>query len=226
MPHTHSHIDGKCYPSVTEIISAAPKPWLEKWKTRNPVWAPKKTALANVIGTEFHRCVEQIMAGRSYEIRVYKERVTKMLARFNEWFAVTDVAPYANEMKVYSHKHKYQGTFDMVAEINGVPMIVDFKSSAKISDNMGLQVAAYAYAYYEMTGLMLKRGLVVLVTKDKQKIKRRYKTEDGVRTFKRIKIQEHKLDVREFEVNDEVFAKFLQLRDEFVAFPCPFLVTK
>lgn len=223
MPHVHSHIDGKCYPSVTEIIHAAPKPWLDKWKARNPVWAPKKTELSNKIGTEFHRCLEEMMKGQEPKPKVYIKRVERMIESFNNWFNVTDVAPYANEMKVYSHVHKYQGTFDMVAEINGVQMMVDFKSSSKISDDMGLQLAAYAYAYHEMTGLMLKKGLIVLVTKDKQKIKRQYKTIDGVRTFKRVKVPGFKLSVQEFEVTQEMFDKFKQLRDEYVEFPCPFL---
>lgn len=222
MPHTHSHIDGLCYPSVTEILHAAPKPWLDKWLLKNPVWGPKKTAAANKIGTEFHRCVELKMLGKEAKPQICIPRITKMLARFDEWFAVNQVAPYGNEMKVYSKKHRYQGTFDMAAEINGVPMLVDFKSSAQIGDEMALQVAAYAYAYFEMTGVMLKKGLIVLVTKDRQKIKRRYKTENGVRTVKRVKIPEHKLDVREFEVNEELFQKFLQLREELVELPCPY----
>jgi len=226
LPHVHSHIDGKCYPSVTEIIHAGPKPWLEKWVARNPVWAPKKTTLSNKIGTEFHRCLEQVMKGQTPVPQAYIPRIKRMLQSFDSWFAVTDVSPYATEMKVYSHKHKYQGTFDMVAEINGVPMIVDFKSSSKISDDMGIQLAAYAYAYHEMTGLMLNTGLIVLVTKDKEKVKRQYKTVDGVRTFKRVKIKGFKLDVREFKIEESLFEKFKQLRDEYVEFPCPFLGAK
>lgn len=201
MPHDHSHIDDKCYPSVTEIIHAGPKPWLDKWKVKVGIArAERKLKLSNMIGTEFHRCIELIMKGQKPNPKC--PRVKGMLKSFDKWFAVTDVAPYACEMKVYSHKWKYQGTFDMVGEINGVPLIVDYKSSSQISEDMGLQLVAYAVAYEEMTGLKLTKGLIVLVKKDKPNFR---------------------LITKEFEMTDKLFAKFLQKRDEYVEFPCPLL---
>jgi hypothetical protein len=122
--------------------------------------------LSNLIGTEFHRCAEMVMQGKAPNPRC--NRVAAMMKTFDsEWFSVTEVAPYQTEMKVWSDRYRYQGTLDLVAELNLVPTLIDFKSSARINDDMGMQLAAYAEAYKEITGVEIKQGLIVCVSKDK-----------------------------------------------------------
>lgn len=201
MPHEHSHIDGKCYPSVTEVIYSQPKPWLQKWYDKYGIdRCERKTALSNLIGTEFHRCAEIITQGNVPEPRC--PRVVKMLPSFMQWFNNVQLAPFATEMKVYSHKHGYQGTLDLVGEVDGKLYIVDYKSSAGIKEDMGLQLAAYARAYGEMTGVLPKLGKIVLVKKDKP---------------------DFQLVTKDFELTDKLFDKFLRIKDEMVKFPCPYL---
>jgi ATP-dependent exoDNAse (exonuclease V) beta subunit len=202
MPHTHEHIDGECYPSVTEIIHSQPTPWLDKWKAKyGEERCERKLKLANQIGTEFHRCVEEIMTGKTPEPKIFKPRVSGMLKSFKTWFDSVQVAPYANEMKVYSRKYRYQGTFDMLGEIDGKLYIVDYKSSSQIQESMGMQLAAYGYAYAEMTNVLTPVGKIVLVKKDKP---------------------DFRLMTKDFEITKKLFDKFLQLREELVELPCPF----
>lgn len=202
MPHEHSHIDGECYPSVTEIIHSRPRPWLDKWIAKyGEVRTSRKTKLSNIIGTEFHRCVEEITQGKVPAPQVFVPRVTGMLKSFNQWFDTVQVAPYATEMKVYSKKHRYQGTFDMIGEVDGFLFIVDYKSSSGMNEDMGLQLAAYAYAYHEMTGVCPEKGKIVLVKKDKP---------------------DFKLMVKDWIITPKLFDKFLQLREELVELPCPY----
>jgi hypothetical protein len=201
MAHEHSHIDGKCYPSVTEIIYSQPKPWLDKWYAKyGQARCERKTAIANKIGTEFHRCAEVISQGNVPDTKC--PRVLKMLPRVHEWLSNVQLAPYATEMKVYSNKHGYQGTLDLVGEVDGKLYIVDYKSSAGIKEDMGLQLVAYAKAYGEMTGVYPALGKIVLVKKDKP---------------------DFRLVTKDFELTDKLFDKFLRIKDEMVKFPCPYL---
>lgn len=200
MPHEHSHIDGKCYPSVTEIIYSQPKPWLQKWYDKYGIdRCERKTYLSNLIGTEFHRCAELFTQGNI--VQTPCPRVKRMLPSFLQWFDSVQIAPYATEMKVYSHKHRYQGTLDFVGEIDGEVFLVDYKSSSKINDDMALQLVAYARAYGEMTGVTPKKGKIVLVKKDKPKFQ---------------------LMTKDFDLTDKLFDKFLRIREEMVEFPCPY----
>lgn len=203
MPHIHNHIDGLCFPSVTEIIHSGPKPWLDKWKAKyGEARCERKLKLSNMIGTEFHRCVEEITQGKTPEPRC--PRVKKMLNSFNTWFDSVQVAPYETELKVYSKVHKYQGTLDMIGEVDGLLYLVDYKSSSSISSTMPLQLSAYAKAYEEMTGKVVTNGLIVLVKKAKPSFP---------------------LVIKKYTLDDSVFEKFLRLREEFVEMPCPFAVT-
>ncbi len=202
MPHSHDHIDGKCDPSVTEIIHSQPKPFLEKWRMKyGDRLCDKKLEWSNLIGTDYHRCVEEITQGK-VPIPRYK-RVKGMINTFNrDWFSVTAVAPYGTEMKVYSRKYGFQGTLDFVGEINHTPKVLDHKSSSGINEDMGMQLAAYAQAYYEMTGFKFKIGEIILVKKKKPHFK---------------------LVTKEFDLTKKKYLKnFLQLREELVELPCPY----
>ena len=200
IPHIHNHIDGLCLPSVTEIIHSQPMPWLDKWKAKVGVErAERKLKLSNMIGTEFHRCVEEITKGIVPVPRC--PRVVGMLKTFNKWFDSVQVAPYETELKVYSKKYRYQGTLDMIGEIDGVLFLVDYKSSSGISSSMGLQLAAYAEAYKEMTSKQIDLGKIVLVKKEKPSFP---------------------LVIKDYSLEKSLFDKFLRLREEFVDGPCPF----
>ncbi len=62
--------------------------------------------------------------------------------------------------------------------------------------DMALQLSAYARAYEEMTGVKLKRGIIVLVSKDKPK---------------------HKLTVKEYKLDKLKFREFLQRKKDMEA---------
>lgn len=168
MPHTEHYIDGVWYPSVTTILGDRPKPWLDKWYAENPVWAPRKTACANAIGTRFHVVAERLAKGE-FVYDAFPRRLQGMLERFEEWVQMSGVKIKESELHVVSKGHKYAGTFDAVGYLPGSKKLVlfDWKTSAGIYPDMELQLAAYAQAYKEQTGVEIKKGVIVLVSKDK-----------------------------------------------------------
>ncbi len=187
-------IDGIRYPSVTEILSAGPKPWLDRWHKKWGVLADRKLAACNAIGDDFDATATDYVNGI---IRISDHRrVLSMMNSFVEQF----IEPYefiaeAVQNHVVSPTHRYHGTFDAVGYIKGKPelCLFDWKTNAAIYPDMSLQLAAYAVAYEEQTGLKMKKGYIVHVSKDKPN---------------------HKVIIKEYKLNKQLRQHFLlRLKD-------------
>ena len=197
MPHSHDHIDGECYPSVTEITGSKPKPWLKKWRAKlGEEAADAVVAVANLFGTRFHSGIEKLL--RREDVREDDPHVWGALARIEAWIDENCPHPLMLEVKVWSKLHRYQGTLDCVCLLLGILVIVDWKSSKRIYPDMVLQLVAYARALFEMTGIVIKRGLIVRVAK----------------------FPPYRLESKWFDLTDEVFNEFLELRKEYGERPC------
>lgn len=204
MPHVETFINGTWYPSVSTIIGAMPKPWLEAWKDKWGLLADRKTRIANAIGTEFHRCVESWINHGKYTILPpvadsvsmpsTMHRIDGMMQSFLAWERSVVGIIHDTERKVISLKHAYSGTLDAVGTIDERLMLLDWKTSSRIYDDMAMQLSAYANAYHEETGLLIKNGMIVCVSKDKP---------------------HHRLTIKEFRLGKRVFNKFLKLRRMF-----------
>lgn len=196
MPHTETYIDGIWYPSVTTILNVKPKPWLNAWYMKWGSKAARKTALANEIGTAFHKEVEKYINVGEYareSQKVYR-RIYGMMVSFRDWAINADGIIDQTELKVISRLYRYSGTLDAVGTFEGTPTVFDWKTSSRIYDDMDLQLAAYAQAYKEMTGIDIKQGMIVHVSKDKPSFK---------------------LTTKTFKLGKRVFNKFLKLRGQF-----------
>lgn len=79
----------------------------------------------------------------------YTMRALNSVAAFLTWYYENDVEFIVAEQKVYSLEYNYSGTFDLLALVNGVLTIVDFKTSKDIYENYYIQGAAYVHAYHE-----------------------------------------------------------------------------
>ena len=66
----------------------------------------------------------------------------------------------------YSTAHGFVGTLDGLATRNGLPVVLDWKTSNGLWPEMRLQVAAYALALSEMDGRTLDEAWIVRFNKD------------------------------------------------------------
>jgi CRISPR/Cas system-associated exonuclease Cas4 (RecB family) len=199
MPHVESFIDGVWYPSVSTIIGATPKPWLQAWRDKWGDLATRKMEIAAAVGTAFHDCVEQYLDTGGFTVRIDKyascvPRVMGMMESFIEWALSIDGIIEHTEMKVISKLYRYSGTFDAIGVIEGTDVILDWKTGSKIYPEMDLQLAAYAQAYKEEKGTNIKHGVIVHVSKDKPR---------------------YKVTVKGFKLGKRVLNKFLVLREMF-----------
>lgn len=193
MPHKAHSVNGEYYPSVTEILNGKPKPWLDAWKAKWGVWADRKVKAATDIGTDFHKSIEDV----NYIVKTL--RTARMSENFWQWAANKGLKVKASELHVVSEMYQYHGTFDAVGYLKDKPKtlcLFDWKTSSGIYPDMGLQLAAYAQAYKEQTGIEIKRGIIVHVSKDKP---------------------HHKVTVKEYTLGKRLFKKFVKRKMEFDA---------
>jgi len=117
-------------------------------------------------GTLVHQWAEDFIKGRNPRIPNDDEQVRNGIQAFLKWVNDTDIEFIESELPVYSLKYEYAGILDLEAKINKKRVIVDFKTSKGIYNDMRYQVAAYQNAREEMTGNTY--GNRILVRFDKE----------------------------------------------------------
>jgi len=129
-------------------------------------WANKRFAAgAANIGSIVHDYAEK----RLYDAKI--EMPANAQARhgaeaFDAWLSQHRVEPYEIERCCLSSKHWYVGTADLLANIDGVLTIADFKSSKSIYDEVLLQLAAYQKALEEELGCQIEQRMVIRFDKE------------------------------------------------------------
>ena len=78
---------------------------------------------------------------------------------------------HALEGSLYSKQLGVAGTVDCIAEYDGELAVIDFKTSAKPKprdwiDGYFVQAAAYACMYYELTGISVKKLVIIMTCED------------------------------------------------------------
>lgn len=124
---THTYmIDGRIVPSVTQVLGdLLPGYHASEWHMQR--------------GTAMHACAAMIAQGVEFS---HDPQLDGRVASLRAFFR--DVRPkvMAVEQQLYSQAFLYAGTCDMVCEIDGRKMVVDWKST--IAPAAKWQLAAYA----------------------------------------------------------------------------------
>ena len=145
--------DGNEYPSVTTVLGAtADKSGLERWRQdMGEAVADYISDEAKRIGTAAHRGIERRLLGLPRQKMpllawAHLQMMEPLLARVGK--------VQATEEGIYSDSLGLAGTVDCVAEYNGLPCVIDFKTGASnkkkewIADYF-LQVTAYCIMWNE-----------------------------------------------------------------------------
>ena len=96
------------------------------------------------LGTRVHRAVELYLRGEDCDLT----GIERLFSAFLDWrFSWDQFEPLATEVMTYdpdiSH---YAGTADIIARLNERVWLIDLKTSPRIYDEYGMQLAAYRYA--------------------------------------------------------------------------------
>lgn len=126
-------------------------------------------AKAGDIGTQIHVLIEWNLRrslGQTVgpEPRVVEDATWAFMA-FEDWAASAALKPLLIEQQVWSRTHRYAGTMDLLAEVNGQVTLVDFKSGKAVYGEAHLQNVAYQVALAEMGHATAEAGLILRLPK-------------------------------------------------------------
>jgi len=162
------------YPSITTVLGVRKdkQKGLQEWRNRvgNDV-ANHIMRTAASRGTAVHHMCEDFLNNIE---------VTQEGRDFLPWCLFSQLKPtlessinkiYAQECGLWSEKYRVAGRVDCIAEYNGIPSIIDFKTSrSERKDDYNLeyyiQASAYAEMFEERTGIEINQIVILVVTED------------------------------------------------------------
>lgn len=156
--------------SITSVISHYKKDFFNKWRQRIGVEeADKITRQATSRGTDMHTLVE------NYLYNIPELPKVQPLSQHLFYLAKPTLDRinniYALEGSLYSEYLGIAGTVDCIAEFDGELSIIDFKTSKKPKprewiDGYFVQCCAYACMLHELTGLSVKKFVIIMACED------------------------------------------------------------
>jgi genome maintenance exonuclease 1 len=151
--------------SITSVTSHKNRQFFAKWRKKvGEEEADKITRQATSRGTDMHTLVEHLLKNEDLpEVQPLSQFLFKIakpdLNRINNIHAL--------ESSLYSKILGVAGTVDCIAEFDGELAIIDFKTSKKPKprewiEHYFVQCAAYACMFYELTGIPVKKLVIIM----------------------------------------------------------------
>jgi hypothetical protein len=153
--------DGKRIPGCTTIIKCLDDSeglifWAGQLGLQGIDYRTVRDAAANA-GTLAHDLIEAEIRGWPAPACDDEEQMRKasnVLKRFKEWHEQTKAVIESHERPMVSEKHRFGGTPDAVATINGRRVLLDWKSSNSVRAPYLAQLGGYAILLEECEGWM------------------------------------------------------------------------
>jgi hypothetical protein len=160
-------------PSISTVLSdGSDNSWLEEWKQRvGEEEAERVSRISKQTGTQLHKLTENYLNNikettTDDEVKFFTPMV---LARFQLFKPLLNRISNirCQERMMGSIKIGIAGTVDCIADWDGVPSIIDFKTSKrkkKIEDIQSYlaQATAYAIMFYECTGIRISQIVIIM----------------------------------------------------------------
>ena len=155
--------------SITSVTSLHNRHIFENWRKKiGEEEANKINRQATSRGTDMHSLVENYL--NNSELPNVQD-LSKFLFKIskNKLDNINNI--HALESSLYSKFLGIAGTVDCIAEYNGELAIIDFKTSKKSKprkwiEHYFVQCAAYACMFYEVTGITVKKLVILMACED------------------------------------------------------------
>ena len=160
--------EGNRYRSVTTFLGSLPKePYLIEWAARvGETYANKIKSQGANRGSRLHNNVENYLLGNEV---VINNPLDKML--------FSNLVPFLNridniiamEAPLYSDELQLAGRCDLIATVDSIPYIIDFKTATQqkeIPKEYWLQTTAYSIMFAERTGINIPRLCIAASSDD------------------------------------------------------------
>ena len=141
-------VDDIWYPRVTSILDIKAKPALYKYYASLPDFETGEAIKIKSAeeGTLVHETVEAIL---KKEPVVIPDAIKPAISAFMDFYGRNEFIAHKTEERLISKKHRYAGTMDVLAELNGKLGVLDIKTSMAIYRDYSIQTSAYVEALKE-----------------------------------------------------------------------------
>ena len=156
--------------SITSVTSFWNREKFAKWRKKiGEDKANEITRKATSRGTDTHTLIEHYLLNEETLPKV--QPISDFLYKIAKPTLNNIDNIHALEGSLYSKQLGVAGTVDCIAEYDGELAVIDFKTSAKPKprdwiDGYFVQAAAYACMYYELTGISVKKLVIIMTCED------------------------------------------------------------
>ena len=194
--------NGKKLVSITSVISHYNREIFREWRAKvGEKEANKVTKQATSRGTDMHTLAEYYLKNSKLpSVQPLSEMLFKQAKPTLD--KIDNI--HAQEQSLFSYQLGVAGSVDCIAEYEGELAIIDFKTAKKPKpkkwvDHHFVQCAAYGCMLYEMTGIMVKKFVIIMSCEDGEVVvyeeydKRKYINllSEYIREFVQFKLQEY-----------------------------------
>ena len=171
---TYIDPDGNRYPSITTVLSILNEEELAAWRKRvGDTEANKIGNRAAARGTQVHNIIEKYLLNE--DISDFLPYVRQSLSNIRSILDEHITTIYGLEVPLYSRHLGVAGRCDCIALFDGVPTIVDFKTSRRPKKhekipNYFAQMAGYAVMWEERTGMPITNTVIIMDVDDHEPI--------------------------------------------------------
>ena len=190
--------------SITSVISYINRQIFIDWRKKvGAEEADKITRKATSRGTDYHTLAENHLDNKEFEHGTVQPLAEFLFLQSKDKLDSIDNV-HALESSLYSLELGIAGTVDCIAEHDGELAVIDFKTSKKPKprewiDHYFVQCAAYACMLFEMTGIMVKKFVIIMSCENGECViyeeydKRKYINllSDYIRGFVEFKLQDY-----------------------------------
>ena len=176
-------IDDKWMPSVTTVVGHQSKHGILAWQKRVGFAEAEKIRRSSAWrGTQYHNLVEKYLKNELEENKESQGLPVYLFRSARETLnRISNI--HAIEAPLFSRTLGVAGRVDCIAEFDGELAIIDFKTTKNLKkvehlEKFFVQEAAYAYMYYELTGIEVDKLVTLSVAEDgSMQVEQRYDKE-------------------------------------------------
>jgi len=164
--------DGSRYPSITTVLSILSEDAIAAWRKRvGDDEANKIGRRASGRGTLVHSIVERYL--KNEDTNEFLPHIRQSLENLRPILDERIGTIYGLEVPLYSVHLGLAGRVDCVAEFDGVPSIIDFKTSRRVKKHENIsgyfaQMAGYAVMWEERTNRPITNTVVIMDVDDNE----------------------------------------------------------
>tara|TARA_B100000902_G_scaffold71744_1_gene77173 strand:- start:676 stop:1344 length:669 start_codon:yes stop_codon:yes gene_type:complete len=176
-------IDDQWMPSITTVVGNQSKHGILAWQKRIGFAEAEKIRRSSAWrGTQYHNLVEKYLKNELEENKESQGLPVYLFRSARETLnRISNI--HAIEAPLFSRTLGVAGRVDCIAEFDGELAIIDFKTTKNLKkvehlEKFFVQEAAYAYMYYELTGIEVDKLVTLSVAEDgSMQVEQRYDKE-------------------------------------------------